>query len=113
MRKAALKIISGVRGKLGSAFRDSAKAVGRIEAIRQAMLDCLGPAGSAAFPVLERRVSMASDVRGLWYLRPELMNALSKVHGEAAARDQIRDLSARFEGLLPRSYKTRPGSLGR
>ena len=112
MRRVSKKIFSSVKSLLGSGRDDSAGAVNRIEAVRQSMLECLGPSGCAAFPVLVRRVSLVADIKGLWYLRPELMNALAAVHGELIARTQIRDLSLKFEGLLPGGFYSRPSALG-
>ncbi len=97
---------------LGGTASDSARAVNRIEAIRGQMLSCLGESGCANFPVLERRVALVADVKGLWYLRPELMNALAAVHGESAARSQIGALTDMFEGLLPSGFYSRPSTLG-
>lgn len=79
--------------------------------IRQAMLDCLEEAGCTAFPMIERRVRLARDVEGLWYLRGDMMAALSTMQGESVARKKINELTTLFEGLLPRGLSSRPSSL--
>jgi hypothetical protein len=83
----------------------------RVEDIRQAMLEYLGAAGALAFPLLERRITFEHDAQGLWYLRGDLMEALAAIQGEAAARKEIDELTALFQGLLPRGLSSRPSPL--
>ena len=81
------------------------------EDIREAMLGTLGEAGSEQFPHVTRRVRYANDIQGLWYLRGDLMGALAAIHGEAEAREKIREITAMFHGLLPGSLSSRPSPL--
>lgn len=81
------------------------------EDIRQAMLDMLGGAGNQQFPQVTRRVRYANDVQALWYLRGDLMAALSAMQGEVQAREQILKLTGMFRGLLPAGLTSRPSSL--
>lgn len=81
------------------------------EDIRQAMLDMLGDTGTRHFPLITRKVRYATDVQGLWYLRGELMAALSGMHGEAGARERVAKLNTMFRGLLPPSLTSRPSPL--
>jgi hypothetical protein len=81
------------------------------EDIRQAMLDMLGEAGGQQFPQVTRRVRYANDVQALWYLRGDLMAALSSMQGEVQAREQILKLTGMFRGLLPAGLTSRPSSL--
>jgi hypothetical protein len=83
----------------------------RVEDIRQTMLECLGEPGALAYPLLERRITFEHDVQGLWYLRGDLMEALAATQGEAAARKEIEELTAMFQGLLPRGLSSRPSPL--
>ncbi len=68
-----------------------------LEAIRQAMVDALD--GQAV--ALARRIRHTGDVQRLWYLRPELMEAVAAQRGEAAARQTLSDISELFDGGLP------------
>ncbi len=69
-----------------------------IEAIRQALLECLGELGSARYPAVERRIWLENDVAGLWHLRSDLMAALSDLYGEVAALEKLRQLTPLFAG---------------
>ena len=84
---------------------------GRIEDIRQAMLDSMGESGERHFPQITRRIRYAGDVQALWYLRGDLMAALSASQGEAVARDRVASISIMFEGMLPGGLSTRPSRL--
>jgi len=75
------------------------------------MLESLGDSGRSAFPAIERRVRFASDVQGLWYLRGEMMEALSSLQGEYMARRKIDEVSTLFRGVLPSSMSSRQSRL--
>ncbi|MBX3660596.1 MAG: hypothetical protein KIS62_00810 [Ramlibacter sp.] len=81
------------------------------EDIRQSMLDLLGESGARQFPQITRRVRYANDVQALWYLRGDLMAALSTMHGETEARQRVSRLTNLFKGLLPASLTSRSSSL--
>jgi hypothetical protein len=101
-----------VHGALGGMLSDNAARAGsRVEEIRQAMLESLGDSGRSAFPAIERRVRFASDVQGLWYLRGEMMEALSSLQGEYMARRKIDEVSTLFRGVLPSSMSSRQSRL--
>ena len=82
-----------------------------IEEIRELMLEALGTTPASAHLNLCRRIRYAQDTRVLWYLRGDLMAALSYSHGESAARDTMYELSQAFQGCLPASLGTRPSPL--
>jgi hypothetical protein len=82
----------------------------RIESIRESMLEALGP-HSLEYGYLRRRISYASDVQVLWYLRGELMAALAAREGELAADRRMRSISGMFDGLLPRALGARSSPL--
>lgn len=74
----------------------------RVERIRRVMLSFL----TAGFPTasrqqLERRLRYATDVQTLWYLRGDLMAALSESTDERQAREKIQNITAMFRGLVP------------
>ncbi len=113
MNKLADQFISSMQGLLGLAVPDEGRNAFRIEDIRQAMLDSLGDDGCANYPHIERRVLFAPDLQGLWYLRTDMMVAISSLRGEVVASQRIRQITSMFEGLLPRGLVSRPGALRR
>lgn len=104
-------LINHLHDFLDGTLAGESRAATQMGDIRQAMLDCLGEAGCMAFPVIERRIRLARDVVGLWYLRGDMMAALSTMQGESVARKKIHALTTMFEGLLPRGMSSRPSSL--
>ena len=84
-----------------------------IATIRQAMLAALGVACIGdRHTGLRRRIVHASDLERLWHLRSALMAALAALHGEAAARATLVEISEEFEGLLPGDLSSRSSPLG-
>ena len=75
----------------------------RADEIRELMLEeLLGESGSG-FGALASRIHAARDVEALWYQRTALMQALSHRRGEAHARATLDAITARFDGVLPRT----------
>mgnify|MGYP003402566577 CR=1 FL=1 len=85
----------------------------RTEDIRQTMLDSLGEAGDANYPQLTRRIRYAGDAQAMWYLRGELMAALSAMSSERDARQHMDGITLLFKGLLPSALSSRPSPLQR
>ena len=72
--------------------------------IRTAMLSLLqNNAGHAAQRVAQR-VRFAGDLEALWYLRQDVLTAMSAVDGEATARRHMRQINRLFKGGLPGSH---------
>ena len=65
----------------------------------------------AAHLVLLRRIRFARDLEALWYLRPELVQALAAQHGERVARARVNELSAYFGGRAATPGAARSNSL--
>lgn len=103
---------SSIYGLLGhpTAASDS-ELEDSLESIRAAMLELLGPQ-QPQFAAVMRRIRYAGEVQGLWYLRGDLMAAVATVHGEGAAREQMRQITNMFRGLVPAGLHSRPGALG-
>jgi hypothetical protein len=108
MRWIPVNILHNVNYFLGAGRREGgAFVLERTEEIRHAMLDCLGLSGREAFPVTERKVRYAKDAHDLWYLRADVMAALSAMQGERVAREKVDSFAPKFRGLLPRSLHTK------
>ena len=75
--------------------------------IRAAMLSVLQAHSGHSDKRVEQRVRFASDVEALWYLRQDVMVALSAIDGEAAARRQMKAINSMFKGGLPGSMGPR------
>lgn len=98
MRWTPANIFHNVNHFLGGSHREEgASIIERTEEIRLAMLDCLGHSGCEAFPMTERKVRYAKDVQDLWYLRADIMAALSAMQGERVARQKV-ELFAQIPG---------------
>lgn len=105
-------IRSSIYGLLGNPVAPSDSVLETsTEDIREAMLALLGESGTKQFANVTRRIRYANDIQGLWYLRGDLMAALAATQGEAAARQQVRQITQMFQGLLPGSLNSRPSPL--
>ena len=69
--------------------------------IRTAMLSLLQVHGGHAMQRVAQRVRFAGDLEALWYLRQDVLTALSAVDGEVAARRQMQQINRLFKGGLP------------
>ncbi|MET3377914.1 MULTISPECIES: hypothetical protein [Variovorax] len=75
--------------------------------IRMAMLSVLQGHGGHSVQRVSQRVRFAADVEALWYLRQDVMMALSAIDGETAARRQMKTINSMFKGGLPGSMGPR------
>jgi len=75
--------------------------------IRTAMLSALQGHGGHSVQRVSQRVRFAADVEALWYLRQDVMIALSAIDGETAARRQMTAINSMFKGGLPGSMGPR------
>jgi len=108
---------SKIASSLMSLFGDSAPAPvphGRLQDIRQAMLDCLRLLNdSERTSHTLTRVMRAPDLQALWYLRADVMTLLASLVGESQASARLRPITNMFVGLLPAAQKARPSRLHR
>lgn len=84
---------------------------GRIEQIRQLMLEELGEFGHIHYPNIVRHVRYAIDAQALWFVRSEVMTVLGALYGETIAREKIDHISRQFKGLLPKGLSSRSSPL--
>jgi hypothetical protein len=77
-----------------------------LEDAREALFEALGDAGGRKRATLQLRIRNAADVHVLWALRPEIMEAVAHLYGEAEGRKRLARATDRFEGLVPASALT-------
>jgi hypothetical protein len=107
--KPNLRSIYGLLGNSGPVVY--AHAEDGAEEVRELMIASLGAGGAKQFPQITRRIRYANDIHALWYLRGDLMAALSAMHGEADARKRILGITQQFQGLVPGGMASRPSPL--
>ena len=106
-------LVTGVQNLFtGHSGSDESRKLSALEDIREAMLDGLGVSSAVAVSKLEQKVTCASDLNDLWYLRGDVMAAIAAVDGEAIARRKLDQISAMFKGLLPKALTARACNLG-
>lgn len=79
-----------------------------MERVRARMLDLLARHEGGDFYRVAERIRYADEMESLWYLRQDLLAALSAVRGEAAARREVAPLNALFKGMLPHAMTAAP-----
>ncbi|MDQ8017199.1 MAG: hypothetical protein AAGD03_09535 [Bordetella sp.] len=80
----------------------------KIQHVRDAMLQLLQRHEGQSFHRVAQRIQYADEMECLWYLRQDMLAALSEVHGEARARREMRQINDLFKGLLPHAMVARP-----
>lgn len=105
-------LVMGMNSLFGSSNGNSMRAQTALEDIREAMLDGLGAASSGESSKLELRVTYANDLHDLWYLRGDVMAAISAIDGEARALQKLSAISEMFTGVLPKALTSRPRRVG-
>lgn len=93
-----------------SASRQARAGERTVQRVREAMLALLQSHQGEAFHRVAQRVRYADELESLWYLRQDMLAALSEVHGEAGARRQMAALTPMFKGALPQSMVPRTQS---
>ena len=80
----------------------------RMESVRHAMLKAAPVVGPGdPHSNIFRRIRRAPNLEALWYLRSDLMGAISSKRGEAIARQEIAAITKVFDGLLAESRNYR------
>lgn len=76
----------------------------RAQQVRLRIIITLKQRGLADPSPLISRVASCHDLPSLWYLRPEIMMALSSLHGEVQARSIMTEhITPMFAGQLPKA----------
>ena len=71
------------------------------------MLMLLEPCTGHETQRVVQRVRFAGDLETLWYLRQDVLRALSATDGEMRARDELNQLNRLFKGALPQTMGPR------
>jgi len=71
------------------------------------MLSILQKHSDHAVARLAQRVRFADDIESLWYLRQDLLMAISAADGEVAARRELGEINDLFKGRLPQTMGPR------
>ncbi len=69
-----------------------------VERVRLAMLWALDAHGDKDLGKLNRSILGARDLTDLWYLRPDLMQAIAARRDEATAQRVLRSITELFKG---------------
>lgn len=108
------RFTTSLMGLIGESA-SSAEVEIRVEEIRREMLIILSElpeeqqgTRSAPWTRVWAKVSRASNIQTLWYLRIDLMALLSAHCGENMARDKLTAITKRFRGVLPPAQMARP-----
>jgi hypothetical protein len=81
-----------------------------LEVVRKAMLQTLEQGAGETHAAIERKLLFAHDIDQLWYARPDLMNALAAIKGEAAARACMDDITGLFQSSNPDRFGRKRGA---
>jgi hypothetical protein len=79
----------------------------RLEKIRAEMLQSLHACDTARHPQLTDRIRFATDLESLWYLRTELLAAVTECAGAESAGRSLESITTQFIGVLPIASTTR------
>jgi hypothetical protein len=77
------------------------------EKIREAMYQAIDAHCSVARPWLEKKIVLARDLDALWYLRPDLMQAIAECKDQALARQAMVAITRLFKGYQKPAHVSR------
>lgn len=81
--------------------------------VRLRIIQTLKQRGLSDRSPLIGRVARATDLQDLWYLRPDIMQSLSALHGEVQAGSiMMGNITPLFVGLLPKGLFRRSSMAG-
>jgi hypothetical protein len=81
---------------LGREANDMPQVV--VERIRKQMLFALDDHCGSDHYALDLKITFAKDVKALWYLRPDLMNAIAASKNQSVAESAIASIAPLFKG---------------
>lgn len=78
-----------------NAFVQEDHLIGKIQ---DRMLSLVDMHCTVLHPSLEQKILSARDIDGLWYLRPDLMQAISRCADQSTAREAMDGIAHLFNG---------------
>lgn len=94
-----IPLINQLLGKLRSQKSPGPDAI--LQRIRLGMLNTLDSHCDRPPVRLDASIQRAADVRALWHLRQDLMQAIASVSGEAVAKKALEEVTELFRGHVP------------
>ena len=82
---------------MGRAYKETRGVVLRVSDVLALEVEIVG----------NRIDDVLAIIKGLWYLRSDLMTTLAADHGENKARLEMTDITSAFADALPRDMKSR------
>jgi hypothetical protein len=96
-----MRIRQSFWGLLGVNSPQSQTTDDAVKCIRTAMLDAMVLHCPDSHEDLRRRIDFTPDIQSLWYVRPDLMHAISACQGETTARQVLAAIAPLFQGAMP------------
>ena len=104
-----MRLRNSIWGLLGRDETEAPEVV--VQRVRMGMLLALAEHVTEDMRRLEQKLAAGRSIESLWYLRPEIMNAIASNHGESVARDCMAQITAMFNGLQPGATPSHFGPL--
>lgn len=82
-----------------------------LEQVRRAMLKVIDEQNGDERLRLDAKISFATNLEALWYLRPELMQMIAATEGEGTAKVCIAAITDLFRGYQPGGVPSRFSAL--
>ena len=79
----------------------------QVDKVRAAMLRVLQAHGGHGVQRVEQKVLFAVDMESLWYLRQDILQAITVLDGEFTARRHLIPIDRMFKGWLPNAMEPR------
>jgi hypothetical protein len=83
----------------------------QVERIRMAMLKALDHDCVHGHASVDKSIMFAKDLETLWYLRPDLLQAIASCRDQNSANTIVRDITQMFKGHLALADSSRFGGL--
>lgn len=82
-----------------------------VERVRLAMLNALDQHCDQDHVRVDTAIQYAKDIAELWYIRPDLMHAISSCRGQTEAQEVMHKITALFRGHYGSANNSRFGAL--
>jgi hypothetical protein len=96
---------------LGKEVAESSEVV--VERVRLAMLFAMDEHCTQDYVKLDMTIRFANDLTELWYIRPDLMHAVSSCQGELTAQNVLCRITSLFRGHFSSANESHFASIQR